>query len=633
MMKRISLGSIFAVCFAFILFSVRADESNLTVDPAPGLTDTEAAESAANAPKIEFDNDEPADEGADEETDEESEPADEMEETEEENGRPENAVEAVSREIETAIEENSADDLLNLATEAKLSAESILDLTKVIAYCVEAEKKGLSAESLEYCRQLKMSSQLERGLALAKIFMNDDLSIDDLPNGWNVVRLMALEDLESAVQENSGLTLAQLAIGRLQMLPDGDPVKAVAALDAAIETAVEEDPEILVEALKFRAMLEDDNEKGTELLNRALTLSEENPSLLNLLATRLMETRRDEKALEIIDRALAGEPDNGTFKKTKSLILAALERYDEAKALFDESMAGREDDLIAKIEKGQFLASIGQNQEAIDHFTQLIEEIGPIPSLLYLRAAVYIQEKDYKKGLRDVNKALGIDSSFSEAIRLKAVIYIQEEKFADAVRLLEKLRSQDPEDEALVAQLAYTMAQNDDFAGGMKRLDALLEKKPESLPLLRGKADMFLMFGRWLEAIDVYEKILKDHPGDSGTLNNLSWLLATSPDDSVRDGEKALQLALLAAEKTNYRESYILSTLAAAYAELGQFDEARSWSEKAVVMAEKEKEERLDDLKNELESYRKNEPWRETPQKAGVSTEPPQTESGETDFF
>ncbi|MBO7678846.1 MAG: hypothetical protein J6S75_04175, partial [Thermoguttaceae bacterium] len=50
-------------------------------------------------------------------------------------------------EIAADARENSAEDLLNLATEETLSAESILDLTKAIAYCIEAEKKGLDEDS------------------------------------------------------------------------------------------------------------------------------------------------------------------------------------------------------------------------------------------------------------------------------------------------------------------------------------------------------------------------------------------------------------------------------------------------------------------------------------------------------
>ncbi|MBR5627213.1 MAG: hypothetical protein IKW74_06295, partial [Thermoguttaceae bacterium] len=153
---------------------------------------------------------------------------------------------------------------------------------------------------------------------------------------------------------------------------------------------------------------------------------------------------------------------------------------------------------------------------------------------------------------------------------------------------------------------------------------------------LRSRGDIEMMYGLGQKSKETYLQIIAITPHDPGVLNNYSWLLSTSPDDSLRDGQKALELAKEAAERSYYGESYILSTLAAAYAELGQFDLAREWSAKAVALAEKERHERLDDLKKELESYQKNEPWREIPEKSlnGNAEKPaepaaePQTESG-----
>ncbi len=570
--------------------------------------------------------------------DDNDESADDLDDATEELMESDDLAKAVADEIETAVRENSADELLDLATEAKLSSESILDLTKVIAYCVEAEKKGLPEESLEYCHQLLASCKLERGLTMSKIFMVDNLSPADLPRGWQLLRSMAIEDLEAALETNPDLTLAQLALGRLYMIDDGDPVKAIAALDKAIETASNERPEIMVEALKYRALLEEDRDKGTAMIEKALSLSEGNPSLLNILAGQLLAAHQDEKALEMIDKALEADPENVDFQKTKALILVELDRNEEAETLYDKALKEEGENILSKIERSQFLSSIHKDQEAIAILDQLITENNFIPTLYCLRAVAWVQQKDLKKALRDVNKALALDSSSEEAIRLKASIYIEQEKFPEAIRLLNQLRKMDPENEAVTAQLAYTLAQNDDFQGAMKRIDSLLKKNPKSLALLRGKADIYLLYGKWSEAMATYDQILADHPGDSGTLNNYSWILATSPDDSVRNGAKALELGQKAAEKTNFRESYILSTLAAAYAETGDFDKAREWSEKSVQLAEKKRDDRLDELKQETESYRKNEPWRETPKKMGVPTDSTTTETGdgeqsETEFF
>ena len=56
--------------------------------------------------------------------------------------------------------------------------------------------------------------------------------------------------------------------------------------------------------------------------------------------------------------------------------------------------------------------------------------------------------------------------------------------------------------------------------------------------------------------------------------NDLAWLLATCPDNSVRNGQKAVELAQQAVQLSNGRSPEILDTLAAAYAEAGRFHEA-----------------------------------------------------------
>ena len=97
----------------------------------------------------------------------------------------------------------------------------------------------------------------------------------------------------------------------------------------------------------------------------------------------------------------------------------------------------------------------------------------------------------------------------------------------------------------------------------------------------------------------------------SGLLNNLSWVLSTTPKDDLRDGPRSLELALKACEATEYKEAHILSTLAAAYAETGDFEKAREWAGKAVEVASGEENPQLEQLKEELESYKQNKPWRE----------------------
>ena len=151
------------------------------------------------------------------------------------------------------------------------------------------------------------------------------------------------------------------------------------------------------------------------------------------------------------------------------------------------------------------------------------------------------------------------------------------------------------------------------------------------------RGDALLGVGKHAEAIADYDAALKFQPDESGVLNNLAWVLATSPQDALRDGQRALKLATTACEVTKYEAPHILSTLAAAYAETGDFPTAIEWSTKAVALAGQqlkaveqegndleELKEQLDQLEKELAEYQQSKPWGELiqPPKPAESTRP-----------
>ena len=90
---------------------------------------------------------------------------------------------------------------------------------------------------------------------------------------------------------------------------------------------------------------------------------------------------------------------------------------------------------------------------------------------------------------------------------------------------------------------------------------------------------------------DAYDKSIADfHQAltinckDVEARNGLAWLLATCPDKKVRDGKKAVENAIKAYQLTEGKNWACLDTLAAAYAESGDFAKAKEWETKAVEM-------------------------------------------------
>jgi signal transduction histidine kinase len=99
--------------------------------------------------------------------------------------------------------------------------------------------------------------------------------------------------------------------------------------------------------------------------------------------------------------------------------------------------------------------------------------------------------------------------------------------------------------------------------------------------------------GKFAEALQEYREAARLHPNDPMALNNLAWSLAANPEQELRNGKEAVQLASKAVELTGQQQPVFIGTLAAAYSEDGQFA-------KAVEMAEKARDIALSELQPEL---------------------------------
>jgi tetratricopeptide (TPR) repeat protein len=94
--------------------------------------------------------------------------------------------------------------------------------------------------------------------------------------------------------------------------------------------------------------------------------------------------------------------------------------------------------------------------------------------------------------------------------------------------------------------------------------------------------------GRVDEAIAHFQKALEGQPDFADAWNSLdhtAWLLATSPEASLRNGPKALALARQLDRLSGGNNPTLLDTLAAAHAETGQFPEAVDAAQRALALA------------------------------------------------
>jgi tetratricopeptide (TPR) repeat protein len=114
--------------------------------------------------------------------------------------------------------------------------------------------------------------------------------------------------------------------------------------------------------------------------------------------------------------------------------------------------------------------------------------------------------------------------------------------------------------------------------------------------------------------IEQWEISLQIDPDDGNALNNLAWVLATYPADTIRDGKRAVELAEKAAVLPGGEAPIVLRTLAAGYAEAGDFSNAVNTAQHALDLATGQNNTSLlATLRHEIELYQARTPYRESP--------------------
>lgn len=155
-----------------------------------------------------------------------------------------------------------------------------------------------------------------------------------------------------------------------------------------------------------------------------------------------------------------------------------------------------------------------------------------------------------------------------------------------------------------------------DYEGAIGDSTTALLLRPRNAALIGWRAAVYQLTGDIGTAVTEYERCLELDPDNAFALANLAVALSTCSDSTVRDGRRALDLALRACAVVSDSKDWALAALAAAYAELGDFLRAVEAQEQALSLARGESEEarpeHLKPYREHLERYRNGRPRRDT---------------------
>jgi Tfp pilus assembly protein PilF len=263
------------------------------------------------------------------------------------------------------------------------------------------------------------------------------------------------------------------------------------------------------------------------------------------------------------------------------VVLAALtwqqsQIYLTRETLWRDTLEKNPNAWLAHTNLGKVLRAQGKIREAIQHYDQALK-----------------LKPDHPDAHNNLGNAFLVLGRFDDAIRHYRIALEIRPIFAEAW-----------------LNLGNAVAQQGELEEAIGYYGKAVELKPFMPQAHDNLGKVLTWAGQVEKGLQHMQEAARLAPGWPGPLASMAWILATHPDAKIRDGGRAVGLAQRAIAMVPYQEPGLLDTLAAAYAETGQFDLAVSTAESASAAAFGP---RAEAIRQRLELYKQNKPYRETP--------------------
>ena len=217
--------------------------------------------------------------------------------------------------------------------------------------------------------------------------------------------------------------------------------------------------------------------------------------------------------------------------------------------------------------------------------------------------------------------ALAVTSNNDVALNNLGIIFLDKGQLDEAISKLQAAIDLRPENAPAHDNLAKALLKKGQVAEAMVHYRKFLELEPANVEARNTLGTALIQQGHLREAIDQWQEALATQPENGNAASNLAWVLATCPEDAIRDGTRAVELGERALRISGGKIPMIYKVLAAAYAESGRFADAVETAQRGAELATSQGNPGLAaELESNIAVYQSGRPLRDPSIRNGSSS-------------
>jgi protein O-mannosyl-transferase len=305
----------------------------------------------------------------------------------------------------------------------------------------------------------------------------------------------------------------------------------------------------------------------------------------NGLGKALDDLGRKDEAIRACKEAIRLVPEYSEAQYNLGTILLRLGKPEEALPHFKTALQETPNNANAHENLGNAYLKMDKLAQATAEYASAAVLAPDNPVFLQVLGIALLRQSKWSEAATVLTEALKLDPKNADANRNFGIALVNQGKRVEAIRYFSEAVRLQPNNSDIRFNLGLALLEENRPQQAAEQLIECLRINPNETRSHYRLAVALSQQHKTRDAIFHYHETIRLTPEFPDALNDLAHLLACAPDADLRDGTEAVKLAEKACAMTDNQQAGMLTTLAAAYAEAGRFQDAIAAAQKAHALA------------------------------------------------